>query len=446
MTTKSEILCVCLLSALLISMLAGCAPTNPVETTATDSTVSFGTTMTISEMSTATSASITTTAKTTLATQDTAPHVTETTVPATEPATEPAKEWRLGLITSGLDSPNPILTWYQDLETVVAELDIVYEVKEGIHTDAECAAAAEAFAEAGFNAVISMETWMEPAFEQSAAKYPNVQFFLCGGQDGRSAGHDNYHCFSARFHDGRYLTGIAAGMKLNDMIISGRIRANAAKVGYLGTTDSPEVISAYTSFYLGVRSVCNSAKMEVLFAGNENDANAELAAAQQLAADGCVLTAMHTSTMSMTGVVEGIPFVGVQGDLSPLMPDRFLTAIRLDWTGLLRQMLTAARAGAAIPAELCGTLSDGTVSLCPINEAVAVAGTAETVAKAAAALADGSLHVFDTSTFTVNGKELTSFHPENKSDMELVSDGYFHESEYRNVPCFSLKIDGIEIG
>ena len=63
----------------------------------------------------------------------------------------------------------------------------------------------------------------------------------------------------------------------------------------------------------------------------------------------------------------------------------------------------------------------------------------------------GKIKVFATDTFTVNGAKLDSYKADVDTDKdyapdtEVISDGYFHESEKRSAPAFDLRIDGIEL-
>ena len=107
--------------------------------------------------------------------------------------------------------------------------------------------------------------------------------------------------------------------------------------------------------------------------------------------------------------------------------------------------------GTEIPADWTGTLATGSVVLTEVNEKVAAAGTAEKIAEVTKALEDGTLHVFDTSTFTVGGETLTSYLADVDTDAaytgdtEVIIDGYFHESEFRSAPYFDRQIDGINL-
>ena len=85
----------------------------------------------------------------------------------------------------------------------------------------------------------------------------------------------------------------------------------------------------------------------------------------------------------------------------------------------------------------------------PLNEDIAAPGTAERLAEVEDAIRNGELQVFDTSTFTVGGEEVTScLAIDTDGDFvadseEAVFDGAFHESLFQSAPYFTLQIDGI---
>ena len=64
---------------------------------------------------------------------------------------------------------------------------------------------------------------------------------------------------------------------------------------------------------------------------------------------------------------------------------------------------------------------------------------------------NGTLQVFDTSKFTVDGETLDSYvidltgdyDTDDEGDKNAIWDGYFHESELRAAPSFDIRIDGI---
>ena len=266
-----------------------------------------------------------------------------------------------------------------------------------------------------------------------------------------SFGH--YHNAFASIYEGRYLAGIAAGMKLNEMIANGEFTADEAKIGYVGAFTYAEVISGYTSFFLGARSVCPTATMEVTFTGSWYDETAEKEGAQKLIKNGCKLISQHADSMGAPTACEtaGVPDVSYNGSTEAACPNTYLISSRIDWAPYYEYAIKAAMNGEAIDADWTGTLATGSVVLTDLNENVAAEGSAEAIADATAKLESGELHVFDCSTFTVDGQPVTSYmadvdtDPDYTPDTEVVQDGYLAESTARSAPYFQLMIDGIDL-
>ena len=146
----------------------------------------------------------------------------------------------------------------------------------------------------------------------------------------------------------------------------------------------------------------------------------------------------------------GVPNVSYNGSTASACPNTALVSSRVNWEPYFEYMINCVAKGEAIDADWCGSLQSGSVELSELNEGVVAEGTAEAVAEAKAKLEAGELHVFDTSTFTVDGETLTSYMADVDTDdaytpdTEAISDGYFHESEYRSAPYFDIIIDGID--
>ena len=288
---------------------------------------------------------------------------------------------------------------------------------------------------------------------QAAKEFPDVQFCHSTGTKAHTEGLSNYHNAFASIYEGRFLAGVAAGMKLNEMIENGDITEDQAKIGYVGAFTYAEVVSGYTSFFLGARSICPSATMEVTFTGSWYDETAEKEGATKLIDDDCVLISQHADSMGAPTACEnaGVPDVSYNGSTIAACPNTFIVSSRIDWAPYYNYAITAVMNGEEIDTDWTGTLQTGSVVLTDINENVAAAGTVEKVEEVKAALEAGEAHVFDTSAFTVNGEALESYladvdtDADYTPDTEVISDGYFHESEYRSAPYFDLQIDGITL-
>lgn len=333
------------------------------------------------------------------------------------------------------------------------ELGVEYIIKTNVPEGQECYDAAAELIDAGCGIVFADSFGHEDYMIQAAKDYPEVQFCHSTGTKAHTEGIPNYHNAFASIYEGRYLAGVAAGMKLNEMIEKGDIKEDEAKIGYIGAFTYAEVVSGYTSFFLGARSICKSATMDVTFTGSWYDETAEKEAANQLIDGGCVLISQHADSMGAPTACEkaGVPNVSYNGSTVEACPTTFIVSSRIDWTPYYKYAIGAAMKDEPIDVDWTGTLGVGSVQLTEVNEKAAAAGTAQKIAEVEAALEAGELHVFDTSTFTVKGKELNSYvadvdtDAEYTPDTEVITDGYFHESEYRSAPYFDLQIDGINL-
>ena len=333
------------------------------------------------------------------------------------------------------------------------KLGIEYEIRTNVPEGQECYDAAAELADSGCGIIFADSFGHEDYMIQAAKEFPEVQFCHSTGTKAHTEGLDNYHNAFASIYEGRYLAGICAGMKLNEMIESGQITADQAKMGYVGAFTYAEVVSGYTSFFLGARSVCPSVTMDVSFTGSWYDETAEKEGANKLIDGGCVLISQHADSMGAPTACEtaGVPDVSYNGSTIAACPNTFIVSSRIDWAPYYVYAITAAMNGEPIDTDWTGNLDTGSVVLTDINENVAAPGTVEAVEAAMAELKAGTRHVFDASAFTVGGNAMDSYLADVDTDAgytgdtEVISDGYFHESEYRSAPYFDLQIDGITL-
>lgn len=334
------------------------------------------------------------------------------------------------------------------------KLGVEYVIKTNIPEGQECYEAACELADAGCDFIFADSFGHEDYMIEAAKEYPNIQFSHATGTKAHTEKLDNYHNAFASIYDGRYLAGIAAGMKLNEMIENGDITAEKAKIGYVGAFTYAEVISGYTSFFLGARSVCPTVTMEVTFTGSWYDETAEKEAANKLIENGCVLISQHADSMGAPTACEtaGVPNVSYNGSTASACPNTFLVSSKINWAPYFEYALTSIANGTAIDTDWCGSLETGSVQLTDLGTAVA-AGTAEAIEAAKADLIAGKVHVFDTTTFTVDGAALDSYMADvdtdanYEGDHEVILEGYFHESgaDFRSAPYFDVQIDGITL-
>ena len=335
--------------------------------------------------------------------------------------------------------------------------------KTNIPEDQSCYEAAAELADAGCNIVFADSFGHEDYIIQAAKEFPKVQFCHSTGTKAHTEGLDNYHNAFASIYEGRYLAGVAAGLKLNEMIDNGDFAAEDAKIGYVGAYNYAEVVSGYTAFFLGVQSVYPDVQMEVMYTNSWFDIDKEGAAAEALIANGAVIIGQHADSTGAPAATQKLKdsgkicySIGYNIDMLDTAPTAALTSATNVWKVYYKELFEGAQAG-SIPQDWCKGYEDGAVAITDLGPEVAD-GTAEKVAEVEAALKDGSLHVFDTSKFTVDGAEVTTapidltyydfstgspvavYQGETK---EAISDGYFHEGELRAAPTFALRIDGI---
>ncbi|MBQ9370291.1 MAG: BMP family ABC transporter substrate-binding protein [Clostridia bacterium] len=386
-------------------------------------------------------------------------------------------EFKVGIICLHDESSTYDNNFIQAAKDAAKELglkDSQVIIKTGIDEDTACYETAKELAEMGCKMIFADSFGHEKYMIQAAKEYTDVQFCHATGTKAHTEKLANYHNAFASIYEGRYLAGVAAGMKLNEMIAAGTITAEQAKMGYVGAYTYAEVISGYTSFYLGAKSICPSVTMEVQFTGSWFDIALEKAAAENLMSRNCVLISQHADSMGAPSACElaGVPNVSYNGSTIKACPNTFIVASRINWVPYFKLIMKAAQDGTAIPTDYTGTIADGSVVLTDVNTTAAAAGTADKIAEVKAKLMDGTINVFDTNTFTVTivppsgaegdfgtntsatvdaNKKLTSYIADVDDlgdyigETEVVADGAFKESKFRSAPYFDIKIDGITL-
>jgi basic membrane protein A len=343
-----------------------------------------------------------------------------------------------------------------------------YFIKTNVGETEQCAEVAADLVDAGCNIIFADSFGHEPYMIEVAKANPEVQFCHSTGTRAHTEGLANYHNAFASIYEGRYLAGIAAGLKLNAMIEAGDIKAEEAKMGYVGAFTYAEVVSGYTSFYLGAKSVCPTVTMDVTFTGSWYDETLEKEGAEKLIQGGCKLISQHADSLGAPTACEnaGVPNVSYNGSTQAACPNTYIISSRINWAPYYEYAIKAVMDGTAIDTDWTGTLATNSVVLTDLNTTVAAEGTAEAIAAATEKLEKGEIHVFDCSTFTTKADDtmnafkvdylkvdadghITSYMADVDTDQayagdtEVVHDGYFAESEKRSAPYFDLEIDGI---
>ena len=387
-------------------------------------------------------------ASTEAAADTTAADAGETEAKEAAPAGGVAKEdLKVGFVFIGDENEGYTAAHYKgamEMKEALGLADDQIIVKWNIPEDETAQDAAMDLADQGCQIVFANSFGHESYVIEAAKEYPEVQFCHATGFQAASSGLSNMHNYFTAIYEARYVSGVVAGMKLNQMIEDGTVAKDACKIGYVGAYPYAEVISGYTSFILGVRSVCPDATMEVKYTNSWASFDLEKEAADALISDGCVLISQHADTTGAPTACEaaGVPCVGYNISMIATAPTQALTSSTNNWGAYVTEAVQHVVDGTEIPVDWCKGFSDGAVLITELNEAAVAPGTKEKVEEVEAKLAAGELHVFDTSTWTVEGKTLDSYKKDDGN--EYISDGYFHESEFASAPAFDILIDGIK--
>ena len=361
---------------------------------------------------------------------------------------------KVGLICLHDENSTYDLNFLNAFQESCDKMGVEAVIKKNVPEGQECYDAAGELVDEGCTLIFADSFGHEDFMIQAAKEFPDVQFCHATGTKAHTEGIDNYHNAFAAIYEGRYLAGVAAGMKLNEIKEAGNLKGDVPKMGYVGAFTYAEVVSGYTSFYLGAKSVCPDVVMDVTFTGSWYDETAEKEGANKLIQGGCDLISQHADSMGAPTACEeaGIPDVSYNGSTVSAAPNTYIVSSRINWSPYYEYCIEAVQNGSAIDTDWTGTIATGSVEFTELNDAVIAEGTAEKIDEVKAGLEDGSIHVFDTSAFTVEGKALEDgFEADVDTDADytpdtaVVSDGYFHESEYRSAPYFQLQIDGINL-
>ncbi len=366
---------------------------------------------------------------------------------------------KLGVILLHDEDSTYDLNFINGVNEAVAKLGLTEEqvvMVRNIPESNACYETALDLVDEGCNIIFANSFGHESFMIEAAKEAPEVQFCHATGTKAHTENLANYHNAFAAIYEGRYLAGIAAGMKLNEIKAAGNLKGDHPVMGYVGAFTYAEVISGYTSFYLGAKSVCPDVTMKVQFTGSWYDEKEEKTAAEALINAGCDLISQHADSMGAPTACEkaGIPNVSYTGSTVASCPNTFIVSSRINWAPYFQYIVNQVAAGEAIAADWTGTIATGSVVLTDVNTAAAAAGTVEAIADAKAAFEKGELKVFNTAAdnfMLKGGAKIESYLADVDTDdaftpdTEAVSDGYFHESEYRSAPYFDIQLDGIEL-
>ena len=374
-------------------------------------------------------------------------------------ATAEVEGVKLGVILLHDEDSTYDLNFINGVNEAVAALGLSEDqviMKRNVAESNDCYEAALDLVDEGCNLIFANSFGHETYILAAAKECPDVQFCHATGTMAHTEKLDNFHNAFAAIYEGRYLAGIAAGMKLNEIKAAGNLKGEVPMMGYVGAYTYAEVISGYTSFYLGAKSVCPDVQMKVQFTGSWYDEKEEKTAAEALINAGCDLISQHADSMGAPTACEnaGIPNVSYNGSTLASCPNTFIVSSRINWAPYFQYIVNQVAAGEAIATDWTGTIATGSVVLTDVNTTAAAAGTVDALAEAKAAFEKGEIKVFNTAAdnfMLVGGAKLESYMADVDTDAafakdtEVVFDGFFHESEFRSAPYFDVQLDGIEL-
>ena len=303
--------------------------------------------------------------------------------------------------------------------------------KMNVPEGAACETALRELVEAGCNIIFATSFGFENYVIEVAREYPNIQFCHATGFQAAGAGLPNFHNYFASIYEGRYLAGIAAGLK-----------TQTNRLGYVAAFPFEEVISGYTAFFLGARSVNPNVTMDIMYTNSWNDPTKEAQVTRALIAGGCDVISQHSdSTAPATTAQEnGVWQVGYNNDMIPAAPNASLISCRIDWGVYVTMAVKAVLEGTQIPVDWSSGFAEGVVLLTPLNTAIAAPGTQQAIDDAARRLVAGELHVF-AGPLTGAGVDFGG----NSVSINLKEGEYFPEQVERSAPSWLYIVPGCNV-
>ena len=375
------------------------------------------------------------------------------TTPDPEQSANPAPaDFKIGVILIGDENEGYTYAHIEGVEAAakangLSESQVIY--KYNTPEDQKCYDAAIDLVEQGCKIIFANSFGHESYMIEAAKENPDVLFCHATGQTAaKQDGVNNIFNYFTSIYEARYVSGIVAGMKLKQLMDEGKV--SDPYIGYVGAYPYAEVVSGYTAFFLGIRSIVPNAHMDVQYTGEWFNITKEAEAANILMARGCVIIGQHADSTGAPSAVQAklkegteVYSVGYNVDMLNVAPDAALTSPQNNWGAYYTYAVKTAIEGKEMKQDWCSGYADNAVQISALGPNCAP-GTKEAVEKAIEDIKSGKLHVFDCSTFTVNGENLTSYDQSwGFEGTELIWDGYFHESEKISAPLFDIRIDGI---
>ena len=386
-------------------------------------------------------------------------------------------DFKVGIILVGDETEGYSAAHMNGLKEAAKELgmedsQIIWKYK--VPEDSSCYDQAVDLVGQGCSLIISNSYGHQTYMVQAAMEYPDVTFVSMTGDFAAISGCSNFKNAFTNVYESRYVSGVVAGLKLKELLEDGTLSTETqpdsfdadgnVKIGYVGAFSYAEVVSGYTAFFLGIQSVVPNVVMEVKYTNSWFDIDKEAAAAEALVANGCVIIGQHADSTGAPAAVQKLQdagticySIGYNIDMLETAPKAALTSATNNWAVYYKYAMETVMNGGDVDADWSRGFDEDAVGITELGESCAE-GTAEYVADIEAQIKDGSLHVFDTSKFTVGGEQVTTAECDlsfldftsdpptvvyEGETVDAITDGYFAESAFRSAPYFTLRIDGI---
>ncbi|MCG2591947.1 BMP family ABC transporter substrate-binding protein [Ramlibacter sp. XY19] len=189
--------------------------------------------------------------------------------------------------------------------------------------------------------------YMEPTLKV-AKDFPDVKFESVTGYKTAA----NVATANARYYEGRYLAGVAAG-RLSKTHVA----------GYVAGFPIPEVLQGINAFTLGMRSVDPKAQVKVVWINTWFDPAREREAAMTLMNQDADVLAFHTASTAVMAAAQerGKLAIAYHSDMRKAAPDAQVLAVTHQWADYYQRRTQAALDGSWKSGNVWGGVKEGMI-------------------------------------------------------------------------------------
>ncbi|MEW5960108.1 MAG: BMP family ABC transporter substrate-binding protein, partial [Chloroflexota bacterium] len=272
----------------------------------------------------------------------------------------------------------------KQLQAAAGEGVIEIAYTENMFNVTDAAAAIRDYASNGYNLIIAHGAQYGTSLFEIAPDFPETSFaWGTSTNTGSEEGVTNVFAYEPRAEQGGYVAGVLAAKLTQSKVI-----------GLVGPVDAGDAKLHVDGFVAGVRDTDPSIKVNVSFTGSFGDtALAAEAAKVQIDAGADILTGSSQQVVGAIGVAkeQGVPWIGIQSDQSPVAPETVIATVLYDWRPTLLEMIKAHQSGEMGGKVLQLTLENGGQTMVYSDQLPADA--VEAAQAAEAGIIDGSIEI-----------------------------------------------------